>query len=89
MVKKPREGDIADNDARWKLIDRALTRSMQIHPKHAGYLILELLKQVPDLESRVAALESRSTPAPKTIPKAAPKPVPVKAAAVKKASPRK
>ena len=82
MVKKPRPGDIIDNDGRWKLIDRALTRSMQIHPKHAGYLILELLKQIPVLEARIDALESAS--APKPIPKAVPRPMPVKAVAVKK-----
>lgn len=79
MVKRPKEGDIADEASAWKLIDRALTRSMQIHPKHAGFLILDLLKRIPDLEERVAALES----AKKTEPKPAPKPVVPKTVAKK------
>ena len=87
MVKRPREGDIPDDDGRWKLIDRALTRSMQIHPKHAGYLILELLKQIPDLEARVAAIEASAAPAPKPTPKPVSKPASVRAS--KKAPVRK
>lgn len=85
MVKKPREGDIVGNEGRWKLIDRALTRSMQIHPKHAGYLILELLKQIPELESRIKKLEDSDPPTLKPLPKAAP----VKTPAVKKAAVKK
>lgn len=82
MVKRPKEGDILDDQSSWKLIDRALTRSMQIHPKHAGYLILELLKQIPDLEARIEKLEGGKpapVPAPKPVtPRPAVKKVPVK-----------